>query len=93
MLPDASRLTDYAKSRGMDWMWRYRKNGDRWEAEVDLHHRDGGCNARWVGRGDNPQAALDQAIDHAIYYWGATGATHRGISHETVGRHVQRDRP
>lgn len=75
MPPDASRLITYAESRKMDWMWRYRKNGEQWEAEVDLQFPDGGANPRWSAKGDNPQAAVDGAIERAVSYWEATRYT------------------
>jgi hypothetical protein len=77
MPPDASRLIAYADSRKMAWMWRYRKIGDQWEAEVDLHFPDGGANPRWSGKGDNPQDAVDNATEQAIWYWESARDTQR----------------
>lgn len=81
MPPDAARLIDYAARRGMLWAWRYRRIGTEWIAQVELCHVSGGATPYWLGRGQNPQGAVDHAIGLAIGYWEATGNTHIGISH------------
>lgn len=78
-MPDAARLIAYAQSRDMVWMWRTRCIGGQWEAQVELHHIDGGATPRWSIKDSTEQAALDRAIEHAVDYWTATGATVRGI--------------
>lgn len=72
-MPDASRLSDYAASRKMVWKWRTRPTDKGWEAEVRLHHPDGGATPRWGGKGSTEQDALDMAIELAVYYWVETG--------------------
>lgn len=83
MPPDASRLIEYAESRKMDWMWRYRKNGDQWEAQAQITH--GGDRAIHPGRGDNPQAAVDAAIERAISAKEAVRYAHRSHSNVLPG--------
>lgn len=80
-MPDATRLIAYAQAREMVCSWRTRPVAGQWEAEVTLHHMDGGATPLWGGAGDIEQAALDQAIERAVYYWSATGAASRNISH------------
>lgn len=80
-MPDATRLSEYAASRGMVWKWRTRPLGEAWEAQVNLRFPVGGVNTNWPGKGPTEQAALDHAIERAIWYWEATRYTqmsHRG---------------
>lgn len=79
MPPDVSRLIAYADSRKMAWMWRYRKNGDQWEAQAQLIW--GGDRSIHQAMGDNPQAAVDAAIELAISSKESTRYTHVGIYH------------
>lgn len=74
MTPQFDELTAVAAKLGLRLRALVKREGDRWEAQVNCGQADDqwrrtGAFPVWRGQGDTASTALDAATHSALHYW------------------------